>query len=226
VRRRTFLVLAASPTVLVPALAACSDATTPSQTPPLASKTLPSPSMGAQTLTAALAARRSVREYGPGRLTVEEVGQLLWAAQGVTSPEGFRTAPSAGALYPLTLYVVDASGLRRFAAADHSLQLLSPVDLRAALSVAALAQEPVAKAPSVFVVTGTPSRTAGKYGTRAERYVFLEAGHAAQNLLLQATALGLGGVSIGAFDDTAVADLLGLADGEHPIYLIPVGRRT
>jgi SagB-type dehydrogenase family enzyme len=178
---------------------------------------------GERSLEATLAGRRSVREFRSERLNESEVAQLLWAAQGVTSSLGLRAAPSAGALYPLELYVVTAEGTSRYDPHDHALEVISAEDLRARVQRAALRQEPVGAAPAVFMIAGVFERTAAKYGRRAPRYVHMEAGHAAQNLLLQAEALGLGGVPIGAFDDDAVAEALSLPDDHAPLYLIPVG---
>ncbi|MGB9723368.1 MAG: SagB/ThcOx family dehydrogenase [Chloroflexia bacterium] len=186
---------------------------------------LPPPqTRGGMSLTEALALRRSVRSYTEQPLTWEEVSQLLWAAQGVTDRRGFRTAPSAGALYPLEVYLVLPEGWYHYRPADHRLEVRGRGDLRRDIWGVGLNQEALLRAPAVFVLTGVVSRTAAKYGGRAERYVFLEAGHAAQNLLLQATALGLGAVPIGAFDDEGVRRVLGLPPDETPLYLIPVGR--
>lgn len=188
------------------------------------SLTLPSPATRARgTLTAALTARRSLHEYSTQGLTEHEVGQLLWAAQGVTSPDGLRTAPSAGALYPLTVSVALPEGLRRYTPGGHRIERVSSRDVRAPLAEAAVGQTWIGGAPAVFAIAGNIARTAAKYGDRGERYVHLEAGHAAQNLLLQATALGLGGVSVGAFDDDRVGGILGLIDGDQPLYLLPIG---
>jgi SagB-type dehydrogenase family enzyme len=170
-----------------------------------------------------LAARRSVREFTSVPLTMEELSQLLWAAQGVTSAWGGRTAPSAGALYPLEVYVATQQGLSHYLPDGHGLEPLASNDLRQVLATAALGQQAVADAPAVLIVTGVYARTASKYGDRAERYVHLEAGHAAQNVLLQAVALGLGAVPIGAFDDRALQQVLGLPLDHQPLYLIPVG---
>jgi SagB-type dehydrogenase family enzyme len=140
-----------------------------------------------------------------------ELGQLLWAAQGITSDRGLRTAPSAGALYPLELYAAVPEGVFRYEPHEHQLVSISSQDLREGLKNAALGQEPVGQAPAVFILTAVYQRTAVKYGTeRGPRYVHLEAGHAAQNLLLEAVALGLGAVPIGAFDEKAVQGVLGL----------------
>ncbi len=185
---------------------------------------LPAPrQQGSLSLEEALAGRRSIREYGPRPLTWEEIGQLLWAAQGITSPQGFRTAPSAGALYPLEVYVVLPEGVYHYLPQAHQLRRTAAGDHRGALGNAAVRQRPVYEAPAVFVIAGVYQRTAAKYGQRAERYVHLEAGHAAQNLLLQAVALGLGAVPIGAFHDDQVRAVLGLSANETPLYLIPVG---
>lgn len=170
-----------------------------------------------------LEGRRSVREYRDQALSLEELSQLLWAVQGVTSEAGARTAPSAGGLYPLEVYVVTPGGHYLYGAEDHELGVLGAEDLRATLSDAGLSQEAVADAPAVFVITAVYSRTEAKYGQRAARYVHLEAGHAAQNLLLQAVALELAAVPIGAFNDEEVQDLLGIPEDHTPLYLIPVG---
>ena len=186
---------------------------------------LPTPdTAGEMSLEEALAARRSVREFEARPLTEAELGQLLWAAQGTTDGRGYRTAPSAGALYPLEVYVATADGLFHYEVDRHALAVVRRADLRPALHEAALGQAAVGRAPAVFVIAAVYERTAAKYGAeRSPRYVHLEAGHAAQNLLLQAVALGLGAVSIGAFDDAGVQQALGLPEEEQPLYLIPVG---
>ena len=176
-----------------------------------------------------LRARRSHREFLPSALSLGQVGQLLWAAQGVSSPEGGRTAPSAGALYPLETYLVAgkveslAAGVYRYDPAHHGLQPVASGDRRAALAAAALGQEWVASPPAVLVLTAVYRRTMVKYGERGIRYVHMEAGHAAQNVALQATALGLGVVTVGAFSDADVKAVLGLDGSEEPLYLLPVG---
>jgi len=194
--------------------------------------TLPAPRLdGGAALEHALAERRSVREFASGALTLPQVAQLLWAAQGVTHGDGLRTAPSAGALYPLELYVVAgavdklAPGIYRYVPGKHKLEPVIIGDQRRPLCAAALAQECVAAGAVVFVFTAVERRTTRKYGPRGVRYVHMEAGHAAQNLALQATALGLGSVTVGAFDDAAVARLLHLPGDEAPLYLMPVGVR-
>ena len=171
----------------------------------------------------ALRNRRSIREYEALDLTLTEIGQLLWSAQGVTGHRGGRTAPSAGGTYPLELYVATSAGLFHYHAGDHVLEAVSETDLRGDLHRAGLSQDAILHAPAVFIVSAVPSRTEEVYGSRAGRYVTLEAGHAAQNLLLQAVALGLGAVPIGAFDDGAVSEIIGLGADERPLYLIPVG---
>ncbi|MBW1881339.1 MAG: SagB/ThcOx family dehydrogenase, partial [Deltaproteobacteria bacterium] len=172
---------------------------------------LPAPrTTGTVTVEGALAARRSVRTFTAEPLTRAELAQLLWAAQGVTHEPGRRTAPSAGALYPIELYAVTPDGLFHYQPDGHRLVLRSKGDLRGALAIAALDQECVAGAAAVFVVTGVVSRTAAKYGGLAERYVLLEAGHVGQNLALQAVALDLGAVTVGAFEDDKVQRALGL----------------
>jgi len=180
---------------------------------------------GGMTLRASLAARRSVRAVQGDALTPAQIAQLCWAAQGVTDARrGFRTAPSAGATFPLEVYVVTAAGVGRYDPAAHGMIAHLDGDRRARLRAAALNQGFIEQAPATFVIAGVVSRTARRYGDRAQRYVWMEVGHAAQNLLLQAAALDLGAVPVGAFDDAAVADVLDLPAGHAPVYLIPVGQ--
>ena len=192
---------------------------------------LPAPrTHSAYALERALHERRSIRHFAPAPLTLQEVAQLLWAAQGVTHGQGLRSAPSAGALYPLETYFVAlhvsglAPGVYRYVPQHHALHLIVRGDVRALLAAAALGQSAVAEAPGVVVLAAVDTRTTGKYGARGIAYVEREAGHAAQNVLLQATALGLVGVPVGAFDDARVAAALGLAADERPLYLLPLGR--
>ncbi len=188
--------------------------------------TLPRPATrGAVSLEEALAARRSVREFARVPLTRAQLSQLLWASQGVTGREGQRTAPSAGALYPVELYVATADGLHHYVPDGHRLVRRIAHDVRAALRTAALDQGAVSEAPAVFVIAAVQARTELKYGpARSPRYVGMEAGHAGQNLLLQATVLGLGAVPVGAFDDDRLREVLELPAGQRPLYLIPVGK--
>jgi SagB-type dehydrogenase family enzyme len=156
---------------------------------------------------------------------------LLWAAQGFNDPRGLRTAPSAGALYPLETYLVAgnvqglAPGVYRYRPDGHKLERLLEGDKRHVLAGAALGQRPVSEGAVDIVFTAVYSRTTGKYGERGVRYVHIEVGHAGQNLCLQATALGLGAVTVGAFVDELVAKALNLPQNEQPLYIIPVGRR-
>ena len=177
----------------------------------------------------ALRERRSVRAYVPGALTLAELGQLLWAAQGVTTPGGLRAAPSAGALYPLELRVVVGevagleTGVYRYLPGTHRLDRNDPRDLRPDLATAAHQQAWVSDNAALVVISAQYGRTTGKYGPRGVRYAHLEAGHAAENLFLQATVLGIATVVVGAFDDAAVTRLLRLEPGEEPLVLMPLG---
>lgn len=201
------------------------------QMPPVQVIQLPAPSLsGDLSLEAALNMRRSVRDYGDRPLRIQEVAQLLWAAQGVTEPRrGLRTAPSAGATFPLEIFVAAgnvsglAAGLYRYRPLSHTLESVIPGELRSALQRVSLNQSSVGQAPAVFIITALPERTEARYGGRAMRYVLMEVGHAAQNLCLQAVALGLGSVVIGAFHDADLAAVLSLPPGETPLYVIPVG---
>lgn len=186
---------------------------------------LPPPiTRGSVPLEQVLSSRRSERSYSPDPLPLAELGQLAWAAQGISEPtHGLRTAPSAGALYPLELYFVTPEGVLHYLPESHAFERRAAGDLRPALSRAALGQESVREAACDVVITSVTTRVQRKYGDRAPRYAALEAGHAGQNLLLEATARGLASVPIGAFDDRAVSELLGLPKGEEPLYVIAVG---
>lgn len=185
---------------------------------------MPEPRLESElSLEEAIARRRSVREFTEESLSREEISQLLWAAQGITDPRGLRSAPSAGALYPLELYVATSEGAYHYLPRGHALQVVGEEDRRPDLWEAGLKQGALQEAPAIFVVTAVYQRTEAKYGERAERYVKLEAGHAAQNILLQAMALRLGAVPIGAFYDDQVQSALALHADHQPLYLIPVG---
>jgi len=179
----------------------------------------------------ALVERRSVRDYSTELLSLDEVSQLLWAAQGVTAEWGGRTAPSAGALYPLEVYLVVGrvenltEGIYKYIPKGHELVKVKDGDVRQQLAVAALGQTCVKDGAVNIVITAVYERTTGKYGERGVRYVHMEAGHAAQNIYLQATALNLGMVTVGAFQDDQVSDILGISQNESPLYVIPVGRK-
>ena len=192
---------------------------------------LPAPrTVGSMSVEEALSRRRSVREYSRGPLRLAEASQLLWAAQGVTSAAGGRTAPSAGALYPLEVLLVVgeveglAPGVYRYQPARHAVTLAVEGDVRSQLADAALGQDPVRVAPASLVIAGVYSRTTGKYGDRGVRFVDMEAGHAAQNVCLQAVASGVGTVTIGALTEDRARDVLGLSVDETPLYVLPVGR--
>ncbi|HEX6255849.1 MAG TPA: SagB/ThcOx family dehydrogenase [Euzebyales bacterium] len=184
---------------------------------------LPSPRTDGETsLEQAILRRGSVREFDPTPLTLGVLGQLLWAAQG--QREQGRTAPSAGGLYPLEVYVAHEQGIYHYRPDGHEVAAVSNTDIRDDLAAAALDQRAFHTAPAVIAIAGVEERSARKYGGRAEQYVLIEVGHAAQNVLLQAAVLGVGAVPTGAFDDPAVAELFGMPDGTEPLYLIPVGR--
>lgn len=186
--------------------------------------TLPKPNKeSSMSLEKVIAARRSRRDFSPQSLTFEQIGQLAWAAQGQEAGSRYRTAPSAGATYPLELFVVTGDGLFHYLPAKHSLEKLTGQDLRAALASAAWGQEFIEAAPLTLVFAAEFSRTTNHYGKRGIRYVYMEAGHAAQNVHLQAEALGLGSVAVGAFDDAPVSKVLSLPDYLEPLYMVTVG---
>jgi SagB-type dehydrogenase family enzyme len=185
----------------------------------------PARTTGPLPLETAIYRRRSQRDFAPGALTPEEISQLAWAAQGITDKErGLRASPSAGALYPLELYVVDAQGVWHYDPAQNALRRIATGDRRADLMHAAVGQSPVGAAAANLVLTGVMARSRPRYKDRAERYVYIEAGHAAENALLEATALGLAAVPVAAFDDDAMRRVLGVGAAETPLYILSVGR--
>ena len=187
--------------------------------------TLPDPKLeGDMSLEEAIEKRRSVRSFSREDLTLAEISQLCWAAQGITGKRRpLRAVPSAGARYPLEVYLVQEGGTFHYIPEGHKLKRISGEDLRSELSAQALGQSPVKDAALDIVIAAIYDRVSSKYGERGRRYSDIEAGHAAQNIHLQAVALGLGSVPIGAFDDDGVKNLLGLADNEEPLYIIPIG---
>jgi len=185
---------------------------------------LPKPDLkGTTPLEQTIAARRSQRDFSSKALTLEQIGQLAWAAQGQDARSRYRTAPSAGATYPLELFMVTDEGFFHYLPGKHSLARLTDQDLRGRLAAAAWGQEFIAAAPVTLVFAAEFSRTTGRYGQRGIRYVYMEAGHAAQNVHLQAEALGLGSVAVGAFDDASVSKVLELPSHFEPLYMVPVG---
>jgi SagB-type dehydrogenase family enzyme len=186
---------------------------------------LPSPELtGTLSLEQSLHDRRSVREYATTPLTLDEIGQLLWAGQGITDDDGHRTAPSAGARYPLELYAITAAELMHYLPAGHRVEQRVDSTILGALPDAAFDQEFVGNAPLVVVIAADPARTEQEYGAMAGDLVQREVGHVAQNILLQAAALGLAAVPVGGFDPATVEGLLALPPGQAVQYLIPIGR--
>lgn len=192
---------------------------------------LPKPSYSsAVSVEEALKNRRSIRKYKDESLTLAEVSQLLWSAQGITADWGGRAAPSAGALYPMEMFLVAGkvdgleAGVYRYIPKTHAITGQIKGDVRQKLSDAALRQGCVREGPVVLILTAVYERTTQKYGQRGIRYVHMEAGHIGQNIYLQAETLGLGTVMVGAFDDQKVKDILGL-DDEEPLCMMPVGRK-
>ena len=177
----------------------------------------------------AISERRSIRDYKDEALTLEEVSQLLWSAQGKTSNWGGRAIPSAGATYPLVIYLVVGKvdgldvGIYRYDGDKHELERLSHKDVRSEIASAAWRQEFIAQAPINIIITANYERATKRYGKRGMRYVDNEVGHCGQNIHLQAEALELGTVVIGAFQDTMLIHTLGIK--EEPLYIMPVGHK-
>lgn len=185
---------------------------------------------GLMSLEECVKGRRSVRSFSPAALKTADLSQLLWSMQGVTSSSGYRAVPSAGALYPLKIFVFVgnvtgiASGVYLYEHSDHSMLKVAEGDRRDALYRCCLRQKAVLEAPVSFVISADYEKTTMRYGRRGVRYVFMEAGHVGQNVSLQAVALGLGTVMIGAFDDSALKNVSGIKEKSDPLYVIPVGK--
>ncbi|MCJ7569665.1 MAG: SagB/ThcOx family dehydrogenase [Anaerolineales bacterium] len=192
---------------------------------PLKSIELPKPSsQGSISLEQAIGNRKSVRSFNKQNLSLEQIGQLLWAGQGLRDALGQRTVPSAGALYPLELYLVTEEGAYHYVPKGHRMEPHIEGDMRSSLSNAALGQVFISQSPATILLTAVFTRIETKYGKeRSGQYIYLEAGHAAQNILLQATALGLDGVPVGAFYEEQVSKVLKLPREHYPLYLIPLG---
>ncbi len=196
--------------------------------------TLPPPALkGDMSVEEALASRRSRRSYKPESLGIAQIAQLLWAGQGITGPEGWeRAAPSAGATYPARLLLVAGrggvegldAGVYEYVPEEHGLKAMLAGDLRGELARAALGQAFISQAPVNIVIVMDYQRTTRVYGQRGVRYVDIEVGHIGQNLYLQAEALGLGTVIVGAFNDDRVSTLLHLPSGLAPLAIMPFGR--
>ena len=194
---------------------------------------LPNPKLkGKVSFEETVAQRRSVRRYAGEPLSLVELGQILWSAQGITGGRMLRAAPSAGATYPLEIFVlagqqgVDGleAGIYQYVAKSHSLRLHKLGDFRTALARAALGQEFIAQAPANIAICAVYERTCNAYGRRGERYVHMEVGHVGENIHLQAVALGLASVEIGAFEDEEVRKVLGAEEQIKPLYIMPVGK--
>ena len=195
---------------------------------------LPSPSQkGIMSLEEAIARRRSVRDFIPESISQSQLSQILWSAQGISDTSGkYRTIPSAGATYPLEIFVVCGTncvegigdGIYHYNIDSHSLTLHHKGDVRPDLATAALDEEIIYEAPVDVIICALYERTTLRYGNRGERYVLIEVGHVGQNIYLQATALGLGTVAIGAFYDEQVREVLRLDKQYKPLYIMPVGK--
>jgi SagB-type dehydrogenase family enzyme len=192
---------------------------------------LPEPSRtGATSLEETLARRRSLRAFAPDPISLQSIGQLAWSAQGVTDPAtGYRTAPSAGGTLPIEVDLLIhgvpglEDGVYRYHPAEHALRLRLAGDLREAVTASTMNQGFVRDAPVVMLVSGVAARINPRFGALSDRLIDMEVGHVGQNVSLQAVALGLGIVVVVAFREAELAAALQLAEGERPIYLMPVG---
>ncbi|MDH4210740.1 MAG: SagB/ThcOx family dehydrogenase [candidate division WOR-3 bacterium] len=184
---------------------------------------LPDPEFTGRSIEECIELRRSVRSYQDKALTLQQISNILWSAQGLTEDKyGFRAVPSAGATYPLVVFIANKDGLFRYIPESHALKHEIKRDIRKDIANAALGQGFINDAGVVVIITAIYERTTQRYGERGVRYVHIEAGHCAQNIHLEAVALGLGSVPVGAFNDEKLSKLLKL-EREKPLYVIPVG---
>ena len=190
---------------------------------------------GEISLEEAIARRRSIRDFTPEPISTSQLSQILWAAQGITdAPRRHRATPSAGATYPLEIFVVlgrnsiveVGAGIYHYNVDKHTLSQHYEGDIRLELAAVALHEESIHEAPLDIVICAEYERTLNRYGSRGTKYVHMEVGHAAQNIYLQATALGLGTVVIGAFNDEQVSQVLRLKRRIKPLYIMPIGKPT
>jgi SagB-type dehydrogenase family enzyme len=194
---------------------------------------LPEPDVsGGLTVEQAIKQRRSLRAYAGSALTLKEISSLLYSAQGITDAKrGLRSVPSAGATYPLEVYLVAGkvdnlpAGVYRYLPRTHTLEAVRQGDIRPELMKACYGQNSVGSAPASIVLAAVFSRTSGKYGERSKRYVHFEVGHAGENISLQCEALGMGCVMVGAFSDAEIKSSVGLTKAEEPMYVIPMGKK-
>ncbi len=197
-----------------------------------AMKLPPPKTEGAISVEQAIAQRRTIRAFSPQMLHLNQLSQLLWSAQGITGGRGYkRAAPSAGALYPMDVYVVAGpdsvaqmeTGVYRYEPAEHQLSPVTPQDARNGVAQACLSQMWMAQAPVNLVITAEYSRITGKYGNRGLRYAMIEAGHIGQNIFLQAEALGLKAGIVGAYHDERLIEIMKIPRAHEPLLIMPIG---
>ncbi|OHB53142.1 MAG: hypothetical protein A2Y10_07125 [Planctomycetes bacterium GWF2_41_51] len=200
----------------------------PAAAKPSVTMQLPQPQTNSRfSLEQAIENRRSIRQFTEEPLTIAQLGQICWAAQGITEPnKGMRTAPSAGAIYPIELYVVLPDGLYLYRPATHDLSKLITGDLRKSVSNASFNQRFVQTAPCTFIIAGSIKKVEARYRNRGAKFTYIEAGHIAQNIQLQSTVLGLGSVPIGVIDEKTIAQICKLPQGLEVLYIVPVGNPT
>ena len=184
---------------------------------------LPQPKLkGKISVEEAIFSRRSIRNFTTQELTIEQLSQILWVSQGQTK-DGYRSAPSAGALYPIEIRLIKKDGLFKYLTSGHKIVLLSAEDFRKPLAQGALYQNSIIQAPVTIIISANYNKITPKYGQRGISYSYIETGHIAQNIHLEAVALGLGSVPIGAFDDKTVKEILLLPTENEPLYIVPIG---
>jgi SagB-type dehydrogenase family enzyme len=189
---------------------------------------LPSPSTkGKVSVEEAISKRRSIRNFKENDLSLNEISQILWSAQGITKKTSYlnlRAAPSAGAIYPITVFLIKKDGVFEYLVEKHSIKLISQKDIREKIAEASFNQNFISKAPISLILCANYSKITQKYGKRGIRYADIEVGHIAENIHLQAVSLELGSVPVGAFDDEKISEILSLPKDLKPVYIIPIGR--
>lgn len=192
--------------------------------------TLPVPDFEGKILEKTILERRSIREYSEEELSLYELSMILWAGNGITDERGLRSAPSAGGLYPIDMYIVPnrvenaSCGLYKYIPGSHEIVLVEEGEFAEQMYQLSYEQEHVRNAAVVVVLVAVPERTTVKYGEEGKGYVFMEAGHIAENMLLEAVSLGLGAVPVGGFEKENMDDLFGLEENEDSIYMVLVGK--
>jgi SagB-type dehydrogenase family enzyme len=194
---------------------------------------LPEPkTTGSISVEETLLKRRSVREYLSEHLSLAEISQLLWSAYGITSEEGFRTAPSAGALFPLKIYLAAVNinkleqGFYLYDSKTHTLELRKTGDYAEPLTAGTFFQDYIGEAAAILIISADYTGPNEKYGDQGKKFTWMDLGHLGQNVHLQAVSLDIGTVAVAAVRPDEIEKLLDLPGGEEVLYLMPLGKTS